>query len=63
MLVVADVDDIFIPRPTDLLVNLKEAHNALENLLTGVPEMFQNSMSTGSALGPALETGARLMVR
>lgn len=63
MLVVADLDDIFLPRPTDLLINLKEARDALETLFNSLPDMFKDSTSTSSALGPALQAGSKLMVR
>lgn len=40
MMVVSDLDDVFLPRPNDLLVNLKESRRALEMLLGRVNEMF-----------------------
>ncbi|VDB95508.1 unnamed protein product [Peniophora sp. CBMAI 1063] len=62
MFVVADVDDVFLPRPPfDLLVNLKEAREALEALLDSFPNIFKDSTSPGSALGSALEIGFQLM--
>jgi hypothetical protein len=32
MLVVSDIDDVFLPKPTDLLVNLAESRASLEAL-------------------------------
>ncbi|KAJ8516276.1 hypothetical protein ONZ45_g6398 [Pleurotus djamor] len=61
MLVVADVDDVFLPKPTDLLVNLVECRASLEALLGRVNDMFQDNMTVGSALGPALQAGFKLM--
>ena len=63
MLVVGDLDEVFIPRPHDLLVNLKETRATLESLLSSLPDMFKDNLSTGSALGPALEAGSKLMVK
>ena len=63
MLVVSDVDDVFLPRPNDLLVNLTECRKGLESLLSRLPEMFQESHAVGSALGPALQAGFKLTVR
>jgi protein transport protein SEC24 len=63
MLVVSDVDDVFLPKPTDLLVNLAEARQALESLLGRLNDMFQENHTVGSALGPALQAGYKLMVR
>ena len=63
MLVVSDVDDVFLPKPTDLLVNLTESRPALEGLLGRLSDMFQDNHIIGSALGPALQAGFKLMVR
>ena len=63
MLVVSDIDDVFLPKPTDLLVNLAEARAGLETLLGRVNDMFQENNVVGSALGPALQAGFKLMVR
>ncbi|KAF7325716.1 Protein transporter SEC24 [Mycena kentingensis (nom. inval.)] len=61
MLVVSDIDDVFLPKPTDLLVNLSEARPALESLLSRIGDMFQENNVIGSALGPALQAGSKLM--
>ncbi|KAJ7081681.1 protein transporter SEC24 [Mycena crocata] len=61
MLVVSDLDDVFLPKPTDLLVNLSEARSALEALLGRIGDMFQDNSIIGSALGPALQAGSKLM--
>ncbi|EIW78479.1 CPII coat sec24 protein [Coniophora puteana RWD-64-598 SS2] len=61
MLVVSDVDDVFLPKPTDLLVNVLEAKVALENLMGRVNDMFQDNHTVGCALGPALQAGFKLM--
>lgn len=63
MLVVSDVEDVFLPKPTDLLVNLQESRAALESLLGRLGDMFQDNQIVGSALGPALQAGFQLMVR
>lgn len=62
MLVVSDVEDVFLPKPTDLLVNLAEAKTSLESLLGRINDMFQDNHTVGSALGPALQAGFKLMV-
>ncbi|KAF8887587.1 CPII coat sec24 protein [Infundibulicybe gibba] len=61
MLVVSDIDDVFLPKPTDLLVNLAEAHSSLEALLGRINDMFQENSIIGSAMGPALQAGFKLM--
>ncbi|THG96981.1 hypothetical protein EW026_g4949 [Hermanssonia centrifuga] len=61
MLVVSDIDDVFLPKPTDLLVNLSESRASLEALLGRLGDMFQENHIIGSALGPALQAGFQLM--
>ncbi|TEB34350.1 CPII coat sec24 protein [Coprinellus micaceus] len=61
MLVVSDIDDVFLPKPNDLLVNLAEARESMENLLDKIGNMFQENSIIGSALGPALQAGFKLM--
>ncbi|KAL0960039.1 hypothetical protein HGRIS_011687 [Hohenbuehelia grisea] len=61
MLVVADTDDVFLPKPTDLLVNLAEARPAFEALLGRINDMFQDNLVVGSAMGPALQAAYKLM--
>lgn len=63
MLVVSDLDDVFLPKPNDLLLNLTECRAGVESLLARLPEMFQDSHAVGSALGPALQAGFKLTVR
>jgi protein transport protein SEC24 len=62
MLVVSDIDDVFLPKPNDLLVNLAESRAALEALLGKLNDMFTENHVIGSALGPALQAGFKLMV-
>jgi len=61
MLVVSDIDDVFLPKPTDILVNLNESRSTLESLLGRLGDMFQDNHTIGSALGPALQAGFQLM--
>jgi protein transport protein SEC24 len=62
MLVVSDIDDVYLPKPTDLLVNLTEARPAIESVLGRLSDMFKESATTGSALGPAMQTAHKLIV-
>ena len=62
MMVVSDIDDIFLPKPTDLLVNLTECRAGLESLLGRINDMFKDNHTVGSALGPALNAAFKLMV-
>jgi hypothetical protein len=62
MLVMSDVDDVFLPKPNDLLVNLSECRASLESLLGRLNDMFAENHAVGSALGPALQSGFKLIV-
>ncbi|ODN85852.1 protein transporter SEC24 [Cryptococcus wingfieldii CBS 7118] len=60
MLVVPDLSDVFLPKPVDLLVNLKESRAAVENLLGKLSDMFQDANTIGCALGSALQAALQL---
>ena len=62
MMVVSDLDDIFIPLPDDLLVNLSESRNVVEAFLDGLPLMFQDNVNVESAFGPAVKAAYMVMV-
>lgn len=61
LMVVSDLDDVFLPQPTDLLVNLSESRTELVALLTSLGEMFAKTMTVGSALGPALQAAYKMI--
>ncbi|XP_026089897.1 protein transport protein Sec24A isoform X2 [Carassius auratus] len=61
MLIVSDVDDVFLPTPDSLLVNRSECRELLQDLLTSLPQMFAQTMETQSALGPALQAAFKLL--
>ncbi|KAF8802254.1 hypothetical protein BYT27DRAFT_7113454 [Phlegmacium glaucopus] len=61
MLVVSDIEDVFLPKPNDLLVNIAESRASLEALLGRIGDMFQDNGIIGSAMGPALQAGFKLM--
>ncbi|XP_058853252.1 protein transport protein Sec24A-like isoform X2 [Acipenser ruthenus] len=61
MLVVSDIEDIFIPTPDSLLVNLSECKELVQDLLKGLPQMFTRTLETQCALGPALQAAFKLL--
>ncbi|KAJ4725231.1 Protein transport protein Sec24-like [Melia azedarach] len=63
MMVVSDLDDIFIPLPDDLLVNLSESRSVVETFLDSLPSMFQDNINVESAFGPALKAAFMVMSR
>ncbi|KAK7603574.1 hypothetical protein V9T40_003573 [Parthenolecanium corni] len=60
-LIVTDVDDVFIPCPENLLVNLHEQFELIKDLLEQIPEKFKESYDTNCALGAALQAAHKLM--
>lgn len=63
MLVVSDLDDVFLPKPSDLLVNVVECRPALESMLGRLNDMFKDTYVQGSALGAGLQAAFKLVVR
>ncbi|KAJ9120632.1 hypothetical protein QFC22_002561 [Naganishia vaughanmartiniae] len=61
MLVVSDVDDVYLPKPTDLLVNLTESRPVIESFLTRLSDMFKDSFTSASAVGPAMQAAHKLI--
>ncbi|MFS7902056.1 putative Zinc finger, Sec23/Sec24-type, sec23/Sec24, trunk domain, sec23/Sec24, helical [Helianthus anomalus] len=61
MMVVSDLEDIFVPLPDDLLVNLSESRPVVEAFLDSLPSMFQDNVNVESAFGPALKAAYMVM--
>ncbi|XP_075397683.1 protein transport protein Sec24A isoform X2 [Tenrec ecaudatus] len=61
MLIVSDIDDVFIPMPENLLVNLNESKELVQDLLKTMPQMFKKTLETQSALGPTLQAAFKLL--
>ncbi|KAL7160754.1 hypothetical protein ACSBR2_041416 [Camellia fascicularis] len=70
MLIVPDVQDVYTPLQTDVIVPLSEGRQHLELLLENIPTMFQNNRTADSAFGAAVKaaflamksTGGKLLV-
>ncbi|KAA8542857.1 hypothetical protein F0562_024009 [Nyssa sinensis] len=70
MLIVPDVQDVYTPLQTDVIVPLSECRQHLELLLESIPTMFQNNKTADSAFGAAVKaaflamksTGGKLLV-
>ncbi|XP_010252184.1 PREDICTED: protein transport protein Sec24-like At4g32640 isoform X2 [Nelumbo nucifera] len=70
MLIVPDIQDVYTPLQTDVIVQLSECRQHLEQLLENVPTMFQNNRVAESAFGAAIKaaflamktTGGKLLV-
>ncbi|KAF6148288.1 hypothetical protein GIB67_012063 [Kingdonia uniflora] len=70
MLIVPDVQDVYTPLQTDVIVQLAECRRHLEKLLTNIPTMFQSNRVAESAFAAATKaaflamknTGGKLLV-
>ncbi|XP_055611461.1 protein transport protein Sec24A [Uranotaenia lowii] len=58
---ILDVDDVFLPYPDNLLVNLRECKELIKDLLIQLPKRFEHAHDTHSALGAALQVAFKLM--
>lgn len=57
MMVVSDVEDVFLPLQSGLLVNGHESRDVIETLLDRLPVMFQATRETEPQLGAAVKAG------
>lgn len=58
---VVDIDDMFLPCPDNLIVNLSENIDLVRDLLTHLPTQYAESYDTESALGAALQAAYKLL--
>ncbi|KAF5301407.1 hypothetical protein FQA39_LY02136 [Lamprigera yunnana] len=58
---ILDIDDVFLPCPDNLIVNLQERKELIMDLLGQLPTRFNNSYDTGSALGAALQAAHKMI--
>ncbi|KAK3142960.1 hypothetical protein QOZ80_4BG0355110 [Eleusine coracana subsp. coracana] len=70
MLIVPDIQDVYTPLQTDLILPISECRENLEQLLESIPNMFGNNRVADSAFGAAMKaaflaiksTGGKLLV-
>lgn len=55
MLVVSDLEDLFLPLPDDILVPLSESEGAILNLLESLPTIFAETKVNESCMGSAVK--------
>ncbi|XP_013776662.1 protein transport protein Sec24A-like [Limulus polyphemus] len=61
MLVMSDVEDVFLPLSDGLIVNFYENKSLIEDLLKELPSRFVENEDTNSALGAALQAAYKLV--
>ncbi|ESO85828.1 hypothetical protein LOTGIDRAFT_221280 [Lottia gigantea] len=57
MLVVSDLEDVFVPLLDGFLVKLSESAAVIDSLLAQIPQMFAESRETELVLGPVIQAG------
>merc|ERR550532_598823 len=55
MLVVSDLEDLFLPLPDDMLVHINESETAIMTLLDSLPSIFGDTKVNESCLGSAVK--------
>lgn len=58
---VLDLEDIFLPYPDGLMVNLKSMKDLIKDLLNQLPKRFENQHDPHSSLGAALQAAYKLL--
>lgn len=54
-MVITDTENIFMPQPEDLLVNLQDSYDLVINLLDNLPNYFTKTTCPDSAFVAALQ--------
>ena len=57
MMIVSDIEEVFVPILDGFLVKLSESRAVIETLLDTLPTMFQDNKETDLILGPVVEAG------
>ncbi|KAF8371535.1 sec-24.1 [Pristionchus pacificus] len=57
MMVVSDVEDMFVPIVDGLMLPLSQARPAIRSLLAEIPKLFDGNRVTNTILGPAVQAG------
>lgn len=61
MIAVPDIDDVYVPLPDDLLVNLYESRDLVDMLLDSLPDLFGQNDEVECALGAAVQGAFNIM--
>ena len=62
MLVVSELDDVFLPTPAHLMVNLSDSRELIQSFLEKLPDMFKETANVNNALGTALQAAFKIVV-
>ncbi|KAG7207356.1 hypothetical protein KM043_009019 [Ampulex compressa] len=57
MMVVGDIQDVFMPLLDGFLCNIEESETVIDSLMTQIPAMFADTRETETILAPAIQAG------
>lgn len=57
MMVVGDVQEVFMPLLDGFLCDAEESETVIDSLMTQIPAMFADTRETETILGPAIQAG------
>lgn len=58
--VLPDIEDLHLPVPADLLVNLDESRALVDQMLDSIPRMYSNNKDPENSFGPALNVAIQI---
>lgn len=61
MMIYPEIDDVVLPIPENLMINLMENKETIQTFLQDLPQIFQDTYDTESALGTALTAAYKLL--
>ena len=61
MMIYPDLEELILPLPDNLMINLNENREAIQIFLQSLPTLFADSYETDSALGSALNAAYQLL--
>ncbi len=61
MMIVSDIEEVFVPILDGFLVSLNESKVVIDTLLDSLPAMFQENKETELILGPVVEAGVEAL--
>ncbi|GIX65851.1 protein transport protein Sec24, putative [Babesia caballi] len=61
VMVVSDLDDLFLPLPKGVMMNVAESEAELLNLLSLIPTTWKNNQQSGSCVGSAIRAAHSVM--
>lgn len=57
MMVVGDIQDVFMPLLDGFLCDVEESEAVIDSLMVQIPQMFEDTRETETILAPAIQAG------